>query len=91
MLYHDDPDWYEKPGSTVEIPLGAKLTRSRNYVVPALPWHKDHASEVIAVIPFGEPGTYEVTIATTPIAQAAIAEATIDHQAIDSESLPLDQ
>lgn len=39
MLYHDDPDWYEKPGSTVDIPLGASLTRSRSYVVPALPWH----------------------------------------------------
>lgn len=48
MLYHDDPGWYEKPGSTVEIPLGAKLTRSRNYVVPALPWHtkpKQHLPE----------------------------------------------
>ena len=40
MLYHDDPDWYERPGETVDIPLGPALTRSRSYVVPALPWHK---------------------------------------------------
>lgn len=38
MLYADDPDFYEKPGTTVDIPLGAGLTRSRSYVVPALPW-----------------------------------------------------
>ncbi len=40
MLYHDDPDWYEKPGGNVEIPLGSKATRSRSFVVPPLPWIK---------------------------------------------------
>ncbi len=38
MLYHDDPDWYERPGQTVDIPLGPALTRSKSYVVPSLPW-----------------------------------------------------
>lgn len=38
MLYHNDSDWYERPGETVDIPLGPALTRSRAYVVPALPW-----------------------------------------------------
>ena len=40
MLYHNDSDWYERPGETVDIPLGAALTRSRAYVVPALPWKR---------------------------------------------------
>lgn len=74
MLYHDDPDWYEKPGSTVEIPLGAKLTRSRNYVVPALPWHKkprQHLPE--QPLPSSQLANQSIDPESLPLDQQAIA------------------
>jgi hypothetical protein len=36
MLYHDDPDWYERPGQTVDIPLGPSVTASR-HTNPGIP------------------------------------------------------
>ena len=34
-LYHDDPDWYERPGQTVNLHVDANPAK---HVVPALPW-----------------------------------------------------
>lgn len=34
-LYHDDPDWYERPGETVHLEVDQKPAL---FTVPALPW-----------------------------------------------------
>jgi hypothetical protein len=46
MLYHDDPDWYQKPGQTVEVPLGPAVSATRHTV--RVPWKAGRYDDVEA-------------------------------------------
>ncbi len=44
MLYHDDPSWYQKPGQSVEVPLGPAVSATRHTV--NLPWKQGKYDDV---------------------------------------------
>lgn len=73
MLYHNDPDWYEKPGGTVEIPLGAGLTRSKAFVVPRMPWLTDRTDSTDSLVDVDDDGdsvVSDVGVRRTPRASS---------------------
>lgn len=43
-LYHDDPDFYERPGETVHLHVDANPAR---HVVPAMPWNRRGLGESV--------------------------------------------
>ena len=84
MLYHDDPDWYERPGETVDIPLGPALTRSRAFVVGDLPWKRERE------IPIETSNIERMPDQKQP-KQYQPRQSSVDREAIDFEALTRDQ
>lgn len=44
-LYHDDPDFYERPGETVHLHVDANPAK---HVVPAMPWNRNGLGETVS-------------------------------------------